>query len=200
MPETFDVVVIGSGFGGAITAARLAENGYRDGGARARPAVDAGIVSPPAHRRVGVGSSQAGAVQRLVRFSCVPQYGGRAGRRRRRRIARVREHLRQCEDPTCSTSGWPPEITYAELAPHFDAVGAMLDVQKVPANQWPERTRIMKEAAEKNQYGDRFRQLDLAVRFDPAWHYDLPDPHARNARQDVPQRAGPGAGHVRAPR
>ena len=56
--------------------------------------------------------------------------------------------------------------------------GAMLNVQKVPANQWPERTRIMKEAAEKNQYGDRFRQLDLAVRFDPAWHYDLPEPHA----------------------
>ena len=80
--------------------------------------------------------------------------------------------------PDVFEKGWPPEISYAELAPHFDAVGAMLDVQKVPANQWPERTRIMKEAAEKNQYGDRFRQLDLAVRFDPAWHYDLPEPHA----------------------
>ena len=29
MPETFDVVVIGSGFGGAITAARLAASGYK---------------------------------------------------------------------------------------------------------------------------------------------------------------------------
>jgi cholesterol oxidase len=38
----------------------------------------------------------------------------------------------------------------------------------------------MKEAAEKNGFGNRFRQLDLAVSFDPDWNYQLPDPHAES--------------------
>ena len=56
----------------------------------------------------------------------------------------------------------------------------MLNVQKVPDNQWPERTRLLKEAAEKNHYGERFRQLDLAVSFDRNWTYEPPDPHAES--------------------
>ena len=56
----------------------------------------------------------------------------------------------------------------------------MLNLQKVPETQWPERTRLLKEAAEKNQYGERFRRLDLAVSFDRDWTYDLPDPHAES--------------------
>ncbi|MSO57372.1 MAG: hypothetical protein EXQ55_10720 [Acidobacteria bacterium] len=33
------------------------------------------------------------------------------------------------------------------------------------------------EGAQKLGYGDRFRQLDLAVTFDPKWNYDLPNAH-----------------------
>ena len=83
-------------------------------------------------------------------------------------------------NPDTFDDGWPPEITSQELSPYYDAVGAMLNVQKVPENQWPERTRLLKEAAEKNQYGARFRRLDLAVSFDDDWRYDLPDPHAES--------------------
>ena len=39
----------------------------------------------------------------------------------------------------------------------------MLDVQKVPPDQWPERTRLIKEAARKKGWADRFEPLDLAV-------------------------------------
>jgi cholesterol oxidase len=35
----------------------------------------------------------------------------------------------------------------------------------------------MRQAAQKAGYGDRFDGLDLAITFDPAWNYDLPDPH-----------------------
>jgi tetratricopeptide (TPR) repeat protein len=64
------------------------------------------------------------------------------------------------------TAGWPPEITYAAMLPHYDSVGAMLAVRPVPQAQWAERTRLVKDAADRAGYGDRFRKLDLAVRFD----------------------------------
>ena len=53
--------------------------------------------------------------------------------------------------------GWPPEITYDELAPYYARVGAMLDVQKVPHEQWPERTRLVKEAAREERMGRPLR-------------------------------------------
>ena len=177
MPETFDVVVIGSGFGGAITAARLAANGYKtvvlERGRRWTPEsfprqpTDAWLWD---HRRPA--QCNGWFDFRVFPNMAVVQGAGVGGG------SLVYANISVNAKTHVFEKGWPPEISYAELAPHFDAVGAMLDVQKVPANQWPERTRIMKEAAEKNQYGDRFRQLDLAVRFDPAWHYDLPEPHA----------------------
>ena len=199
MPETFDVVVIGSGFGGAITAARLARTGTSRwcssaaGGGRRN-------VSPQAHRRVALGSSPAGAVQRLVRLSASSAHGGRAGRRRRRRVAGVREHLRQCASPTRSRRVAAGDLAMHELAPHYRRRRRDADVQKVPANQWPERTRLMKEAAEKNQ----LRRSVPAARPCGALRSGMalrPAGSPRgNPRQDVPQRAGPGARHVRAPR
>jgi cholesterol oxidase len=74
-------------------------------------------------------------------------------------------------------TGWPPQITLEELQPYYDKVTYMMQLQQVPKNQWPERTRIMHSAAIKTGYGDRFRQLDLAVSFSEDWNYDLEDPY-----------------------
>ena len=46
-----------------------------------------------------------------------------------------------------------------------------------PTAQWPERTKLMYEAAEKAGWQHRFRPLDLAVRFDNDWRYGEPDSH-----------------------
>ena len=73
-------------------------------------------------------------------------------------------------------AGWPKEITYAELKPHYDTVAKFMNVQPVPANQWTNRMKLMKEAADKTGAGARFKQLELAVTFDPAWTYDQPNP------------------------
>jgi cholesterol oxidase len=51
----------------------------------------------------------------------------------------------------------------------------MLGAKRVPANQIPERTKLVREAAEKAGYANRFRQLELAVTFDEAWPADAPD-------------------------
>jgi cholesterol oxidase len=74
-------------------------------------------------------------------------------------------------------AGWPPEIRLKTLKEHYGAVGEMLEVETVPTNQWPERTKLLYDAAQRVGFGDRFRQLDLAVRFDKNWNYKLTDPH-----------------------
>jgi len=179
MPASFDVVVIGSGFGGAVTAGRLAASGYKtlvlERGRRWTPdnfprqPKDAWLWD---HRRPE--QCNGWFDFRVFPNMSVVQGAGVGGG------SLVYANISVNAKADVFEAGWPPEITYGELAPYYDAIGAMMDVQKVPANQWPERTKLMKEAAEKNHYGDRFRQLDLAVRFDPAWTYDLPDPHAES--------------------
>ena len=49
-------------------------------------------------------------------FRRLPQHERRAGRRRRRRVARLRQHLDRREARTRSTQGWPPEITFDDAA------------------------------------------------------------------------------------
>lgn len=54
----------------------------------------------------------------------------------------------------------------------------MLNVKRVPETQWPERTRLMKDAAAAAGFADKFEPLELAVSFDDDWNYGLSDPHA----------------------
>ena len=108
----FDVIVIGSGFGGAITARRLAEKGMSvlilERGRRWEPSHyprkpgDAWIFSHDA----------AGTSQRLARHALLQQHDRGAGGRRRRRLADLQQCRPGGEPRTCSRSGWPAEITY----------------------------------------------------------------------------------------
>jgi cholesterol oxidase len=171
----FDVIVIGSGFGGAITGCRLAEAGYRvlilergrrwDKNSYPRNPGDMWVwnenhpekehgwldlrVFP--HMSVATGAAVGGGSLIYANISCeAPQ--------------------------AVFDEGWPPEITYAELKPHYDTVAKFMNVQKVPANQWSNRMKLMQEAAQKTGFADRFKQLELAVSFDPDFKLDQPDP------------------------
>jgi cholesterol oxidase len=79
--------------------------------------------------------------------------------------------------PQTFDAGWPPEITYAELKPFYGVVGTMLGATPVPQAQWPARTKLVKDAADRTGRGARFQPLELAVSFDEAWTYDQPNPH-----------------------
>ncbi|MBI3373149.1 MAG: GMC family oxidoreductase [Betaproteobacteria bacterium] len=175
----FDVVVIGSGFGGAISACRLAEAGYKvlvlergrrwDKHSYPRKPGDMWLWSHDApekchgwldlrvfpHMSVAAGAAVGGGSLIYANISCEAP-------------------------PSAFENQWPPEITYNELKPHYDTVAKFMNVQKVPANQWTERMRLMKEGAEKIGAGDRFRQVDLAVSFDKDWTYAQTDPHNEN--------------------
>lgn len=176
MPADFDAIVIGSGFGGAITACRFAEHGYRvlvlERGRRWAVQDFPRRPSDP-----WVWDQQRPADRngwfdfRVFPHMTVVQGAGVGGG------SLVYANISVEAKPDTFATGWPAEVTYAELKPHYDTVGKMMNVQPVPANQWPERPRLLQEAAGKLGYADRFRQLDLAVAFDPSWTYDQPDPH-----------------------
>jgi cholesterol oxidase len=172
-----DAIIIGSGFGGAVTAARLAEANYRiavlergrrwDKDSFPRKLGDPWLfdVTRPVERHGWFDF-------RVFPHMSVVQGAGVGGG------SLVYANISVNAKSETFDAGWPAEITCDELAPHYARVGTTMNVAPVPLNQWPERTRMMKEAATKSGWGDRFRRLDLAVTFDDTWSYDLPDPHS----------------------
>jgi len=173
----FDAIIIGSGFGGAVTACRMAESGYKvlvlERGRRwrvedfPREATDPWLWDnrDPVKRHGWFDF-------RVFPNMTVIQGAGVGGG------SLVYANISIPAKPETFSRGWPAEITYAELGRYYDMVGTMLDVKKVPLNQWPERTRLVKDAADRTGRGDRFEALELAVTFDDAWTYDQPSPHA----------------------
>jgi cholesterol oxidase len=171
----FDAIVIGSGFGGAITACRLAEANYKvlvlERGRRwdktnyprrpeepwvwnnEHPEREQGWLDLHVfpHMAVATGAAVGGGSLIYANISCEAP-------------------------PSAFNAGWPPEITYDALKPYYDRVAKFMNVQQVPANQWTNRMKLMKEAADKTGAGARFKQLELAVSFNSDWTYDQPDP------------------------
>lgn len=176
MSTDFDAIVIGSGFGGAVTAARLSTAGYRvlvlERGRRWEPE---NYPRRPDDDWIWDQDRPAACNGwfdfRVFPNMAVVQGAGVGGG------SLVYANISINAKSGSFAKGWPPEITYDELLPYYERAGAVLDVQKVPFDQWPERTRLVKEAARKKGWGDRFEALDLAVTFDPEWRYDQPDPH-----------------------
>jgi cholesterol oxidase len=174
---SFDVIVIGSGFGGAITACRLAEAGYKvlilergrrwDKTTYPRRPQDPWIWNHHCPER------ENGWIDlRLFPHISVAQGAGVGGG------SLIYANI-SCEAPphVFEQSTWPQEITYAELKPYYDVVARFMNVQEVPDNQWTERMKLMKEGADKIGKPDRFKKLELAVSFDPNWTYNCEDPH-----------------------
>jgi cholesterol oxidase len=172
----FDAIVIGSGFGGAISACRLAEAGYKvlvlERGRRwdkkdyPRAPKDQWFWDQRAPER------RNGWIDFRVYPNMSIAQGAAVGGG-----SLIYANI-SCEaPPSAFVGGWPQELTLNELKPHYDRVATFMNVQKIPTNQWTRRMKLMKEAADAIGHGDRFKQLELAVSFDPDYTYDQPDPH-----------------------
>jgi cholesterol oxidase len=161
----FDAIIIGSGFGGAITACRLAERGLSvlvlERGRRwDRDSFPRRIDDPWLWRHDRPGTDNGWLDLRRFPGMTVAQGAAVGGG------SLIYANV-SCDAPLAFDWGWPAGITYAALQPHYAAVAAMMDVQTVPANQWTRRMRLVEEAAVKSGFGARFRTLELAINFDP---------------------------------
>jgi cholesterol oxidase len=174
----YDVIVVGSGFGGAVAACRLAEAGWRvlvlERGRRWAPnaypsnELDAWLWDQQRpHRFDGWADLRV-----FSNMSVVAAAGVGGG-------SLIYASVSVEAKPAAFDRGWPPEITFDALKPYYDRVGWMLSVQEVPDNQLSERARLVREAADACGWGDRYRKLPLAVSFSPTY-----DPSLRDARDD----------------
>ncbi len=171
----FDVIVIGSGFGGAVTACRLAISGAKvlvlERGRRwdinnyPRQAIDPWIYDHTQPQKY-----HGWLDLRLYKGIAVAQGAGVGGGSLCYSSVVIKAQPEQFEQ------GWPSEITYNELLPYYDRVAEMLRVKSIPAAQYTQRYQLLRQAAQKSGYGDRFFSLPLALSFDPEWNYHLPEP------------------------
>jgi cholesterol oxidase len=175
MSATFDAIVIGSGFGGAISACRLAEKGMKvlvlERGRRwsaqdypRRPG-DAWLFNHLAPAQLN-----GWLDLRFFRHIAVSQAAGVGGG------SLAYSSVALEANPNLFQNGWPSEITYSELKPYYDKVAKVMSLQTVPDGQLTQRFKLTREAAEKTALGDRFSKVPLAVTFSPEWNYQLEDP------------------------
>jgi len=169
MRSSFDAIIIGSGFGGAVTACRLSAAGMKvlvlERGRRWDP-----TSFPRAPGDAWVWDQQNPAKRngwldfRIQRGVCVAQGCGVGGG------SLIYANVLIDAQPWMFEQDWPPEITYGELGPYYKKVEEMLRPCPVPLNQVPERLKIVRDAATKLGHGTRFRALPVAVTFDPEWN------------------------------
>lgn len=175
MPEKVDVVIVGSGFGGAVTACRLAEKGMKvlvlERGRRWEPEDyprdlgDAWIWDQHEPHR------QNGWIDlRFFEDMIVAQGAGVGGG------SLIYANVVVEPKEEVFKQGWPSQITYQALRPYYNRVAQMLGLQTIPQGQVTERYKLMQDAADAIGANDRFRDLPLAVTFNDNWHYGLEDP------------------------
>jgi cholesterol oxidase len=181
----FDVIVIGSGFGGAITACRLAQKGRKililergkewDKGSYPRKPEDEWIwsQSSPEHHHGWMDL-------RIFKGMSVIQGAGVGGG------SLIYANISRVPPEIVFKSGWPPEITLQSLAKYYATVGEMLEVQQIPSGQLNPRVQLMQEAAKKLNQGDRFLQLDLAVTFNKDPNFKIDFSQAPDVKNSTP--------------
>ena len=175
MADPLDVIVIGSGFGGAVNACRAAQSGAKvlvlERGRRWTPATYPRAVTDPWLFDAASPHKMNGWLDlRLFNGMTIAQGAGVGGGSLCYSSVVLEATAKIFE------SGWPAEITLNELRPYYNRAKSMLSVQTLPAGQLTPRFNLLKEGAEKTGRSAQFSHAPLAVSFDPEWNYGLKNP------------------------
>ena len=170
MPD-FDFVIIGSGFGGAVAACRLAEAGQNvlvlERGRKWRPEEYPSVTGKNWIFDVNDPQRRNGWLDlRWFDDMAVAQGAGVGGG------SLIYANVSVPPPPSTFDRGWPEAVTHQALAPYVDRVGKMLDVTTIPAAQRTKRWHFVRRGAEALGQLDRFDSLPLAVSFAQGYRPD----------------------------
>lgn len=175
MQNKIDVLIVGSGFGGAVMAYRLAQKGMSvlvfERGKRWRTEEYPRNISDNWIYDISEPVKQHGWLDfRIMDDMVVVQGAGVGGG------SLVYANVSVDAPAVAFENGWPTEISFSELKPYYDKVAKSLNLQELPDNQLTERYKLMREGATKVGDLDRFHKVPLAVSFSEDWSYSLDNP------------------------
>ena len=183
----YDVLVIGSGFGGSVSALRLTEKGYRVGVFESGRRWDADSA---AEVELECAQVDLGAAARAHR-TAAHQPARQVHRVQRGRGRRWFDHLRQYALPAARAFYLDPHWAHitdwkAELAPYYDQAKRMLGVNPNP--RMTPADEVLKQVADDIGVGDTFHATDVGVFFGEGHEgQEVDDPYFGGAG---PRRAG----------
>jgi cholesterol oxidase len=162
--ERADVVIVGSGFGGAVAACRLAADDRRV--VVLERGRDWSETKTPQRARDYLYSSRMphwlnGWLDIRFLDQMVVATGAGVG-------GGSLIYANVCVDapPVVFRTGWPSQITAEEMQPYYGKVTKVLKPQEIPASQLNPRMAMLSSAAGALDIGARYRPLPLAVAFD----------------------------------
>jgi cholesterol oxidase len=166
----FDAIIIGSGFGGSISACRLTQAGMKvlvlERGRRWEPKAAPGVTAYPRNLFDPWIWDQANPLLfngwtdlRLFKGMAVVCGAGVGGG------SLIYANVSIVPPKDVFKAPWPAEITFAELQPFYQKVEDVLDLQYIPDNQINPRFELTQRGAKHIGAPDRFGKLPLAISF-----------------------------------
>jgi cholesterol oxidase len=162
----YEAIVVGTGFGGAVAACRLAQAGVAvavlERGRRFEP----GSFPRPTRGRHDLMHWHCGGAYdvRPLNDVFVVQAAGYGGG------SLIYANVQMRPPPDVFDHGWPRVFTRSSLDPYYDLVAHMLDIRPVepdPASgELPPKTLLMEEAAARLGRSRQSFRPNIAVRFD----------------------------------
>jgi cholesterol oxidase len=161
---SYDAVVIGTGFGGAVAACRLAQAGLSVAVLERGRRYDHNPFPRNWNNPYDgwLWSSDQGLFDvKLCQEMTVVQAAGLGGG------SLVYANVQMRAPAAVFEHGWPGSYNRAALDPYYDLVAYMLDINPIPKTNLPTKSRVMEDAARTLGRSEQFCFPNIAVDFGP---------------------------------